>query len=82
MTPTDTAPTQGAYPVIEAERDLYLAQRDSARREVARLRAALTEIESKTTPALTLSRINGLPDTDEIQDLRAIRAIALSGVRS
>ncbi len=39
--PTDVAPTQAAYPVIEAERDMAIAQRDSARRENARLREAL-----------------------------------------
>ncbi len=34
----DVAPTRVPYPIIEAECKLYLAQRDSARREVALLR--------------------------------------------
>ena len=44
MTTPDTAPIQAAYPVIEAERDMAIAQRDSAWRKVARLRAALERL--------------------------------------
>ncbi len=52
MTPTDTAPIQAAYPVIEAERDMAIAQRDRARRDVARLREALAEIADDMVAAL------------------------------
>ena len=54
--PNDVAPTQVAYPVIEAERKLYLAQRDSARREVARLRAALWSWRGILVDAKTVAR--------------------------
>ncbi len=83
MTTQDTAPTQVAYPVIEAERDMAIAQRDSARRKVARLRAAVAAIVETTDMVSIIPA--GFPDREfpqEIQDLRHVRAIAEQALAS
>ncbi len=78
--PTDVAPTQDAYPVIQAERDMAIAQRDSARREVAHLRAALEKIVVQARLGVMPTIVAGVEPTDEQQDYVVIHDLAVNAL--